>query len=84
MYFLGVLHGGLSKSGKEKAGAEKDRGTVSRRRLKWGVESISRQCLALALSLVFGTFGTLFDAGSWKKKCEEPHALGISNAVLGN
>ena len=72
MYILGVLHEGRSKGGKEKAGTEKDRGTGSRRRLKWGVESISRQCLALALSLVFGTFGTLRDADSWKRSVESP------------
>ena len=72
MYILGALHERRSKDGKEKAGAEKDRGTVSRRRMKWGVEPINRQCLALALSLVFGTFGTLCDVDSWEGNVESP------------
>ena len=69
---------------RRREGTEKDRGASSRCRTKWGVEFISRQRLALALSLVFGTFGTLFDASSWKEKSGEPHALGLSSAVLGN
>ena len=64
VYIQSVLHERLSKEGKKKTGTEKDRGTIARRRRKWGVEPISWQCLALALSLVFGTFGTLFDVDS--------------------
>ena len=51
--FWGALHGGSSKIDKEKKGKEKDPGSVSRRESKRGVELISRQCLAFALSLVF-------------------------------
>ena len=61
---------GDQKDGKEKAGTEKGRGTILRRRMKWGVESINRQCLALALSLMFGTFGALRDADSWERNEE--------------
>ena len=52
-YFWGGLHEGSSKIDKEKKGTEKDPGSFSRCESKRGVELISRQCLASALSLVF-------------------------------
>ena len=52
-YFWGILHEGSSKIDKEKKGKEKDRRSLPRCESKRGVELISRQCLASALSLVF-------------------------------
>ena len=52
-YIWGGLHEGSSKIGKKKKGKEKDPGSFSRCEPKRGVELISRQCLAFALSLVF-------------------------------
>ena len=52
-YFWGSLHEGSSKTDKEKKGTEKDPGSCSRCESKRGVELISRQCPASALSLAF-------------------------------